>query len=198
VLLGEAVSCASTVTRLLHDLRGRGCRASPACVHGCLRPSPKVELAVCNRHSGTAVYKFSTCSSCNFPLSKSSLWTDSDIMLRGTRRTAGCTITSAPFTVLFACAVVLGERAAPHHHHHNQRYRRHDADSSSVPHWSEDDHDVSVSYRSVLGDPGMRWGAGSGGAPTLNNPRMLLFFYNLCSKVSERDSSSLYCAVAQW
>jgi hypothetical protein len=161
--------------------------AGPAPLASMVAPSPKVEpLQPSLWHGSFKVFDVFELQLPPQPGARKSV-DRRDTMLCGTRCTAGCPITSAPFAVLFACAVVLGERAAPYHHHHNQRHRRDDVGSSSVHHWSEDGHDVSMSYRSVLGDPGMRWGAESRGAPTLNNPRMLMFFYNLCSKVSERD-----------
>eukprot|EP00756_Hemistasia_phaeocysticola_P053805 Hpha_TRINITY_DN29757_c0_g1::TRINITY_DN29757_c0_g1_i1::g.2522::m.2522 len=41
---------------------------------------------------------------------------------------------------------------------------------------------AAARYRSILGDPGMRWGGGAG-------PRMQLFFYDLCSKAGDANSS---------
>ena len=43
----------------------------------------------------------------------------------------------------------------------------------------------TVSYRSILGDPGMRWKQ----KEMIGGPRMQLYFYNLCSKAGYRNMS---------
>eukprot|EP01079_Euglenida_sp_SAG-EU17-18_P002069 gene2069-3042_t len=42
---------------------------------------------------------------------------------------------------------------------------------------------ATAGYRSILGDPGMRWRAGA------QHPRMQMFFYNLCSKAGPSNFS---------